>query len=62
MLSDNLEKYRLEKGYSRRQLAFKAGVSRETIFNIETGKRRTTYDTILKLSKGLGIPIEDLVK
>ncbi len=62
MLSDNLKKYRLEKGYSRRKLALESGVTRETVFNIETGKRRTTYDTLVKLAKALDIPIENLVK
>lgn len=52
---DNLEKRRLEAGYTQLGLAKSSGVSRDTIRRIESGRaKRINMLTIYRLEKVLG--------
>lgn len=53
---EGLKKYRLEAGLTQTQLAEKAGVSRITIANIESGKQSyIKSSTIIKLAEALNV-------
>ena len=61
---EKLEKIRLEKGFSRNELAKLSGVKQETIVSLELG--RTNVDnvqlsTLIKLAKALHCKVVDLV-
>lgn len=46
---------------SQSELADKSGVSRATIWALETGKKSvTTTKTLLRISEALGVTIDDL--
>lgn len=59
----NLKKYRTKKGWSQEKLAREAGISYNTLIKIERGGiKNPKIETIIKLSKALGITLDDLVK
>lgn len=44
------------------ELASKAGVDRNYIGMVERGERNPSYLSLQKIAKGLGIPVEELIK
>lgn len=59
-MKNNIREERLEKGMTQQALAETIGVSRQTIFAIETGKYIPSAILVLKLSKALSKPVESL--
>jgi transcriptional regulator with XRE-family HTH domain len=58
-----LRMLRQDRGLSVRGLASRAGVSTETVFNIERGKRDFIWPrTARKLAEALGVDPADLLK
>ena len=51
MLSDQIRKYRKEKGLSQDELAEKLGVSRQSISLWENGQTQPTIENILALAR-----------
>lgn len=51
---------RLKKGLSQEELAFQAGVNKNTIWKIETGKVSPTVETLAKIAEALGIDFSTL--
>jgi len=59
----NLKKIRTEKGWSQEKLAREAGISYQTLIKIERGGiKNPKIETLIKLSKALGIQIENLLE
>lgn len=59
----NLKKIRIEKGWSQERLAREAGISYQTLIKIERGGiKNPKIETLIKLSKALGIQIEQLLE
>lgn len=57
-----IKKLREEQGLTQAALAKKAGLSREGIAYLETGKRSPTLITLKKLAKALKISVVDLLE
>lgn len=57
----NIESNRKRLALSRRQLADRAGVSQQTIWLIESGRRSPTLTTLDKIARALGVEIVDLL-
>ncbi len=53
---------RKEKGLTQTVLGEKTGLDRVAIGYIEQGKRRPTVTTLYRISCGLGMKLEDLIK
>lgn len=51
---------RMKKGFSQEELAFEAGVNKNTIWKIETGKVSPTVETLSKIANALGIDFTTL--
>lgn len=51
---------RLKKGFSQEELAFKAGVNKNTIWKIETGKVSPTVETLAKIAEALEVDFTTL--
>ena len=51
---------RLKKGLSQEELAFLAGVNKNTIWKIETNKVSPTVETLAKIAKALEIDFTTL--
>jgi transcriptional regulator with XRE-family HTH domain len=47
------------KGMSTRGLAREAGVSTETIYSLEHGKRQPSVTTLSKIARALGVEVRD---
>jgi len=59
----NLRKIREKKGLSQERLARLADVANNTVIKIEAGKNQNpTLDTLQKLSRALGVSVDDLIK
>ena len=58
---DKLRKMRKQKGLSQEDLAFKSGLHRTYISDIERGSRNVSLKNIEKISKALGIKPQDLL-
>lgn len=59
-MNNKLKVLRAEKNITQDQLAQLCGISRNTIISIEMGKVIPNGDTMLKLSKALKRPIEEI--
>ena len=57
-----LRAWRKYRGLTQRALAGRAGVNRDLIAQIETGKRHGSIDTMGRLAGALGVPIEALIE
>lgn len=58
----NLAKLRKEKGWSQERLAHEAGISYNTLIKIErNGIKNPKIETVIKLSKALGVSLDDLI-
>lgn len=53
---------RLASGLSQQKLADAAGLTKQTISNIETGRHAPTFETILKLKRVLKFSIDEMTK
>jgi len=61
-LADRIKSLRTEKGLSQEELAYLSDFDRTYISLLERAKRNPSFYNLLKLSKGLNIPISDLLK
>jgi transcriptional regulator with XRE-family HTH domain len=61
-LAARLRVLRAERGLTQRQAAARAGVTPETISDLERGKRHAYMPTLAKIAKGYGVPVEDLLE
>ncbi len=62
-ISKNLREARKKKELSQERLARLADVANNTIIKIEAGKNQNpTLDTLQKVSKALGMSVDDLIK
>lgn len=62
ILGDNLRKYREKADLTQERLAEKAGLSVVFISLLENGWRTASFDSLLLISKALGVTMEDLVR
>ena len=59
-IGNNVNKYRLELGYSMNELARRSGLYVNNIFNYENGRTTPRLETIFKLADALDVSIEQL--
>jgi len=58
----NLKKLRNKKGWSQERLAREAGISYHTLIKIEQDRiKNPKLETLIKLSKALGVSLDKLV-
>ena len=60
-LASKLKHIRQERKLTQEQLAERAGLTREYIARLETGRYDPTLSTIEKLAKALRVKVNDLV-
>lgn len=51
---------RIKKGFSQEELAFRAGINKNTIWKIETGRISPTIATLEKICNALGLTFSEL--
>ena len=61
-LGENAKRHRGKTGLSQEALASDADLDRTLISSIENGKKLVRIDTLVKLARGLGIPLDVLLK
>jgi transcriptional regulator with XRE-family HTH domain len=61
-LADRIKSVRIEKGLSQEELAYLSSFDRTYISLLERAKRNPSFYNLLKLAKGLNIPLSDLLK
>lgn len=61
-VGEMIRHYRMEMGYSQKDLSEKAGIARTTVVSIEKGKMSPSEEIIYKISKVLGISIGQRIK
>jgi len=62
-IAENIKKLRVERKISRDRLSKLADLSLNTIVNIELGiNPNPTIDTLLRIAKGFGVGVEELIK
>ena len=57
-LCNNLQQYRLQRGMTQQELATLAGVSRQTIVNIEGHRSLPSILLALRLAEALCVPVD----
>jgi transcriptional regulator with XRE-family HTH domain len=62
VLSENIKKYRSIKSLSQEELAFRCGLHRTYISDIERCSRNVSIDNIEKISKALDVSASDLFR
>jgi transcriptional regulator with XRE-family HTH domain len=58
---NRLKELRQARGLSVRRLAKEAGVSTETVYSVEHGRRQPSVRTLGKLARALGVEAKDLL-
>jgi transcriptional regulator with XRE-family HTH domain len=61
LLPRKLRMLRAERGLTLRQVAALTGVAKETLSDLERGRRRPHDVTLAKLAEGYGVPLEELI-
>lgn len=56
----NVERLRESRGMTQEQLGWASGLHQTAVARIESGERKPTFNTILKLAAGLEAPPADL--
>ena len=59
---NRVKQYRKAARMTQSQLAERAGISRQTISDIETGKHDPTISVALLLARALGVKVDNLFK
>jgi DNA-binding XRE family transcriptional regulator len=54
-----IQQMRKSKGLTTRGLAREAGISTETVYSIEHGKRQPSVTTLTKIARALGVEVKD---
>lgn len=62
MFSENLYNFRKQQGYSQEQLAERLGVSRQTIYNWESGTSYPDVEKLMELSNLMGCTLDELMR
>lgn len=60
VVGDNIRQIRMAQGVSQNQLAFEAGVTREFINKVESGKNNISVKNLEKIADILEVDIKDL--
>ena len=60
-IGEAMKKARLEKGYSRNALSFKARISIQNIANWEAGRAYPNIINLISIADALGITLDELV-
>ena len=55
MFNDNLNKYRKQKGLSQEELAFRLGVSRQSVSKWESGQSTPELERIIEIADLFGM-------
>ena len=61
-LSNNIKKYRASKSISQEELAFRCGLHRTYISDVERCSRNISIDNIEKIAVALDVSASDLLK
>lgn len=61
-LGKKIKELRLRAGYSQEELAFKAGLHRTYISDIERGERNVSVENIKKIADALNVDPSELLK
>lgn len=56
-LGRSVRDYRIERGISQEELGFRSGLDRTYVGSVERGERNATYETLIKLTDGLGVEL-----
>ena len=59
---DKVRELRKVRGWLQQDLADRAGVSMQTVSNLETGRHAPEFPTLLKIAKALGVGLADLLE
>lgn len=62
LFGKRIKELREAKGYTQEKLAELVGLEFQTISRIETGYYFTSYENLLKLAKGLKVPLYEMFK
>lgn len=63
LLTNNVRRLRFDNGeMTQQQLADKAGVTRQTIIAIESGKYAPSLPLAFRIAKAFGVGVEDVFK
>lgn len=60
-ISDKVKELRKSRGLLQQQLADRAGVSMQTISNLENGRHVPDTSTLLKIAEALDVSLGDLI-
>ena len=60
MLKLYVDKVRIDKGVSIRELAHRAGISKSHVQRIEAGETMPSLEVMCRIAKALDVPITDL--
>lgn len=59
---NRLKILRAEKDLSLRQLEERSGVDQSIISQLENGRRKARLNTLVKIARGLDVPVEELLE
>jgi transcriptional regulator with XRE-family HTH domain len=61
-MARRIQRTRGARGWSQQRLALKAGISREYLARLETGRQDPRVSVLLKIARALKVKVSDLVE
>lgn len=61
-VGDRVRELRNQRGWYQQELANRAGVSMQTVSNLETGRYSPQLGKLSKIADALGVPLADLLR
>ena len=58
---ENVKQFRIQLGYTQKQLADKLGVGQKSVSEWEIGKSRAEYENLIKLADIFDVTLDDLL-
>jgi|SRR5690349_18670272 transcriptional regulator with XRE-family HTH domain len=61
-LGQKIRRLRQNRGISQEELAFRCGLHRTYVTDVEAGTRNLTFGSLLAIARGLGISVSELTR
>ena len=61
-VGEKVRKLRKARRWSQQELGDRAGVTAQTVWNLETGRHVPETATLLKIARALGVPLSELLE
>jgi transcriptional regulator with XRE-family HTH domain len=60
-LADTVRALRARERLTQQEVAERAGLGRNFVSDLEAGRRRASFDSVVAVARGIGVPLGELI-